>query len=250
MRSRFVMILCGAATILAACSQSEPVAPAASQNDGVDLVPEYVVSAATSVDAAGIGAARFPEGLQLTVEQKAAIAALHEAFAKATAADVTALRAIEREARQAIAAGKTRDEVRAILARALPIQERLDAAFRKLQADIWAVYTPEQRAWIESNRPRSCDAAVKLTDDQAKQIRALQEQFVASVKADLELIRAVAEEARKAREAGRSRQEVAIILAKATEAHRRVADAERKLQAAILALLTPEQQRAWLCRHR
>lgn len=253
MQSRLVMLLCGAVMVIAGCSRSEPVEPVeptAAGTEAVDLVPDYAVIAATSVDAAGIGAARLPERLQLTVEQKAAIAALHEAFTKATAADIAALRAIEREAKAAIAAGKTRDEIRAILARALPIQARLDAAFRKLQADVWAIYTPEQRAWIESNRPRSCDATLRLTERQATQIRALQEQFVAAVRADLESIRSIAEEARAAREAGKSRQEVAAILAKANDAQRRVADAERRLQAAILALLTPEQQRAWLCRHR
>jgi Spy/CpxP family protein refolding chaperone len=250
MRARYVMMLFSAVTVMTACGSSESVEPATTPTELIDLVPDYAVSPATSVDAAGIGAARFPEAIRLTVEQKAAIAALHEAFTKATAGDVAALRAIEREARTAIAAGKSREEVRAILARAQPIRERLDAAFRKLQADIWAVYTPEQRAWIESNRPRVCDAPLRLTDDQAKQIRTLQEQFVASVKPDLELIRSIAEEARKAREAGKSRQEVAAILEKGTEAHRRIAAAEQSLQSAILALLTPEQQRAWLCRHR
>ena len=250
MRARFV-ILCGLAVSLAsACSSSEPVEPASTPAEVVDLVPDYATSPATSVDAAGIGAAQLPEALRLTVEQKAAIAALHDAFTKATATDVAALRVIEQEARAAIKAGKGRAQVHAILEKAAPIRARLDAAFRKLQADVWAVYTPEQRAWIESNRPRSCDAAVRLTDEQAKQIRTLQEAFVASVKADLELIRSIAEEARAAREAGKTRQEVATILAKAAEPHRRVVDAERKLQEAILALLTPEQRRGWLCRHR
>ena len=248
MRARYLMMAFAAAAVMTACGVSESVEPETTSTESIDLVPDYVVSPATAVDAAGIGAARFPEAIRLTVEQKAAIAALHEAFTKATAGDVAALRAIEREARAAITAGKSREEVRAILARAQPIHERLAAAFKKLQADIWAVYTPEQRAWIESNRPRACDALLRLTDEQAKQIRTLQEQFVASVKADLELIRSVAEEARKAREAGKSRQEVAAILEKASEAHRRIAVAEQGLQAAILGLLTPEQQRAWLCR--
>jgi Spy/CpxP family protein refolding chaperone len=203
------------------------------------------------MDAAGIGASQLPESLRLTVEQKAAIAALHDAFMKATATDVAALRAIEHEVKAAVAAGKSREEIRAILGRAAPIRERLDAAFRKLQADIWAVYTPEQQAWIESHRPRSCDrSALNLTEAQVKQIRALQDQFLAVVKSDVELIRSIAEEARAAREAGKSRQEVAAILAKANEAHRRVADAEKKLQEAILALLTAEQRTRWLCNHR
>jgi Spy/CpxP family protein refolding chaperone len=249
MRARFAMLF-AAASLLAACDKSTPVSPTTTASEVVDLIPDYAVSPAASVDAAGIGGAQLPDALRLTVEQKAAITALHDAFMKATAADVTALRAIEAQVKTAIKAGKSRDEVRAIIETAAPIRARLDAAFKKLQADIWAIYTPEQRAWIESHRPRSCGGdAAKLTDEQVKQIRALQDQFYASVKADLELIRSIGEEAKKARAAGKSREEVAAILAKANEPARRVADAERKLQDAINALLTAEQKRAWNCRH-
>ena len=87
-----------------------------------------------------------------------------------------------------------------------------------------------------------------LTDEQVKQIHDLQERFVANVKADLEVVKSVAEEARAARAAGKSREEIATILAKANDAQRRIAQAERKLQDAILALLTAEQKHAWLCR--
>jgi Spy/CpxP family protein refolding chaperone len=248
MRARFVFLL-GAVVALAACDSSSSVAPTSDLAEVVDLVPDYALSEAASMDAAGIGAAQLPENLRLTVEQKAAIAALHDAFTKSVAPDVLALRAIEQEARAAIKAGKSRDEVRAILAKADPIRARLDAAFKTLQADIWAIYTPEQKAWIESHRPRACGpTAANLTDEQVKQIRSLQERFIASVKADLELVKSVAAEARAARAAGKSREEIAAILAKANEAQRRIADAERKLQEAILALLTAEQKHAWLCR--
>lgn len=248
MRARLVVLL-GVAASLAACDGSTPASPADGLDDVVDVVPDYAISPATSVDAAGIGASELPDGLRLTAEQKAAIAALHEAFTAANASDIAALRTIEREARAAIAAGKPREEVRAILARAVPIRDRLDTAFRKLRADIWAVYTPEQRAWIESHRPPACGpGAVRLTQDQVTQIRALQERFVLSVRSDLEVIRAVAAEARQAREAGASRDEVAKILARAAEPQRRVTEAERRLHAAILALLTPEQRRHWICR--
>lgn len=249
MRARLVVLL--GVLSLVACDRSAPVSPMTADSEVVDLIPDYAVSPAASVDAAGIGGSLFPDALKLTAEQKASIAALHDAFMKANAADVAALQAIEREAHAAIAAGKSRDDVRAILAKAQPIRERLDVAFKTLQADIWAVYTPEQRAWIESHRPRACGpGAVKLTDSQVKQIRALQEQFMVAVKSDLALIRAIAEEARKAREAGKPREEVAAILARAAEAQKRVSDAERQLQDAILALLTPEQRLQWVCRHR
>jgi Spy/CpxP family protein refolding chaperone len=248
MHSRWIVIL-GVAAGLAACDQSTPVSPSATTTEVVDLVPDYAVSPAATIDAAGIGAADLPDALRLTAEQKAAIAALHEAFMKANAADIAALQAIEREAKAAIKVGKSRDEVRAILAKAVPIQTRLEAAFKKLQADIWAVYTPEQRAWIESHRPHGCKrAALNLTEDQVNHIRDLEQQFYASVKSDLELIRSIAEEAKQARAAGKSREEVAAILARAAEPQKRVAAAEKRLQAAILALLTPEQRVIWFCR--
>lgn len=248
MRARLVVFI-GAICVLGGCDRSAPVSPTLVDSDVVDLVPDYAVSPAASIDAAGIGASMLPDALKLTAEQKAAIAALHDAFMKANAADIAALEAIERDAKAAIKAGKSRDEVRAILATAAPIRQRLDAAFRKLQADIWAVYTAEQRAWIEAHRPRGCGrGTLKLTDVQVQQIRDLEQQFYATVKPDLELIRTIADEARKAREAGKSRDEVAAILARAAEPQRRVNEAEHRLQAAILALLTPEQRLLWTCR--
>lgn len=248
MRSRLVLVV-GVVALFTACDKPTPVSPTNGSNDVVDLVPDYAVSPAASIDAAGIGAANLPDALRLTVEQKASIVALHDAFMKANAADIAALAAIEREAKAAIKAGKSRDEVRTIIAKADPVRARLDAAFKKLQADIWAVYTPEQRAWIDAHRLKNCGAAAaKLTDDQITQIRALEQQFYTTVKPDLELIRAITDEAKQARAAGKSRDEVAAILARAAEPQRRVADAERTLQAAILALLTPDQQRAWTCR--
>jgi Spy/CpxP family protein refolding chaperone len=217
--------------------------------EAIDIVPDYAVSPAASIDAAGIGASLLPDALKLTAEQKAAIAALHDAFMKANAADIAALQAIEQEARAAVKAGKSRDEIRAILAKAAPIRERLDAAFRKLQADIWAVYTPEQRAWIEAHRAKGCGrGTLQLTDSQVKQIRELEQQFYTTVKSDLELIRAIVEEARQARAAGKSRDEVAAILAQAAAPQQRVSAAEKQLNAAIMAILTPEQRILWACR--
>jgi Spy/CpxP family protein refolding chaperone len=249
MRARFAVLL-GAIAILGACDKSTtPVSPSTNPDAVVDLVPDYAVSPAATIDAAGIGGSLLPDSLKLTAEQKAAIAALHEAFMKATAPDIAALRAIETEAKAAIRAGKTRDEVRAILAKSLPILTRLSAAFTKLQADIWAVYTPEQRAWIEAHHPRDCTrGSLQLTDAQVHAIRDLEQQFFAAVKPDLDLIRSIVDEAKQAREAGKTRDEIAAILARAVEPQRRVAEAERKLQAAILAVLTPDQRILWACR--
>ena len=249
MRARFVLLL-GTIAVLGACDRSTtPVSPAAPADDVVDLVPDYDVIPVASIDAAGIGGSLLPDALGLTAEQKAAIVALHDAFMTATAADVAALQAIEKEARAAVRAGKARADVRAILATAAPIVARLDAAFRKLQADIWAVYTPEQQAWVAAHRLRDCRrGSLHLTDDQVTAIRDLEDRFYAAVKPDLELIRSIVEEARQAREAGKSRADVTAILAQAIEPQRRVATAERTLQAAILNLLTPDQRLLWACR--
>jgi Spy/CpxP family protein refolding chaperone len=208
------------------------------------LVPDFAESMAAEMDAGGIGGANLPTELALTTEQKAAIAALHEAFKTATAADVAALRALETEARAAEKAGKSRDDIRAILARGAPILARLQHAFELLQAAIWQVYTPEQRAWIESHRPKPCGAEgpPKLTDAQMQQIRALQEAFMAAVKDDIATIRRVADAARAAEQAGASHDQVLQILHGADAARARVHDAELRLQHDLEAVLTPEQR--------
>jgi len=97
--------------------------------------------------------APFPDSLRLTEAQRTAIKALVDAFHTANAADLAALRAIHQQVRDAIQAGKSREEVRAIAQTARPILERLHAAREALHDAIWAVLTPAQRAWIESHRP-------------------------------------------------------------------------------------------------
>lgn len=229
-------------SLLAACGEGP--AGTSGTEESLDLVPDYVQSLATPIDGAGIGGAALPDSLRITAEQKAAIAALHEAFKAATAADVAALRAIGEEARAAVRAGKSRDEVHAILAKGAPILARLQAAFQTLQAAIWRVYTPAQRAWIEAHRPKPCgpDGPPRLTDEQKQQIRALQEQFMNQVKDDLAEIRRVVEAAHQALQSGASRERVQEILHQADAARERVRAAERALQQAIDAVLTPEQR--------
>ena len=235
--------LAGLVLFLAGCA-GQTTGP--SDLDSLTLVPEFANSSATEVDAAGIGGARLPEELALTAEQKAAIAALHEAFRAATAADVAALRAIEAQARAAHAAGKSREEIHEILAQGRPILERLHHAFALLQAAIWLVYTPEQRAWIEAHRPRPCGPAgpPPLTDEQKQQIGALQEAFMAAVRDDIQYIRQVVQEAHQAAQSGATREEIEQILHQADEARARLRAAERKLQEDIAAVLTPEQRAA------
>ena len=238
----------GALLLLAACG-GDPVQPSSQPPvEEVNLVPEYAISPTIPMDAAGIGASLLPDKIKLSAEQKAAIARLHQEFMSVNAADLAALRAIELHVRAAIRAHKSRREVLAILATAAPILQRLDAAFAKLQAHIWAVYTPEQQAWIEANRPRVCgpEGPPVLTDAQRAEIRRLRESFIAAIKPDLDFIRATVDEARLARLAGKSPAEVMAILAQAVPAQQRVVAAERNLAKAIDDLLTPEQ-RAKMC---
>ena len=68
MRARFVVLL-GAIAVLSACDKSTPVSPATTADDVVDLIPDYAVSPAASIDAAGIGGSLLPDALKLTAEQ-------------------------------------------------------------------------------------------------------------------------------------------------------------------------------------
>ena len=186
----------------------------------------------------------LPDELKLTDAQKTAIKSLVEAFQQATRADREALGAILREARQAAEAKKPRSEVQAILARGIPIAARLAAAEAKLKADIDAVLTPEQRAWIQAHSPRGCraDQFPPLTDAQKAQIHELEVAFQTQNKADLDAVKAILEEAAAAVRAGKSRDEVAAILAKARAPMQRLEAARKELRDKILAVLTPEQK--------
>ncbi|HSA54455.1 MAG TPA: Spy/CpxP family protein refolding chaperone [Gemmatimonadaceae bacterium] len=234
---------------LAACS-SDPVSPdndSLFESDVVDLVPDYAISSAAEIDGAGIGAALLPDELKLTPEQKATIAALHQAFIEEHADEVAALRELERQLRALRQSGGSREEARAILAEARGILQGLADDFAALQEAIWAVYTPEQRAWIEAHRPRICGPGgpPRLTEAQIAEIRALREAFHAAVADDIAFIQQVHQEARAAHHAGASAEEVRAILATAHDALERVRAAERQLHQDILDVLTPEQRAAW-----
>ena len=186
----------------------------------------------------------LPDELKLTSDQQAKIKSLVEAFVQSTRADREAFVAILREARQAMEAKKPRAEVEAILAKGAAIRQRLGAAEAKLKADIDAVLTPEQRAWIAAHSPRGCraDKFPPLSEAQKAQIRALEIAFQQSNKADLDLVRATFEEAHAAVLAGKSKEDVAKILAKAGPAIVRLEAARKSLRDQILNILTPEQK--------
>lgn len=93
-----------------------------------------------------------PDALKLTDAQKAAIKALHDAFAAAHKTQFDQLKAIREEARAAIQAGKSRAEVRAIMEKSHVIMEAMKADFEALRAAVAAILTPEQRAWAAAHR--------------------------------------------------------------------------------------------------
>ena len=186
----------------------------------------------------------LPDEIRLTSDQQARIRSLVEAFVQSTKADREALQGILREAHQAIEAKKPRSEVEAILAKGAEIRRRLATAETKLKADIDAVLTPEQRAWLAAHAPHGCRAEKfpPLSDAQKAQIRALESAFRENNKSDLELVRTTLEQVQAAIKAGKSQNEIAQILAKAAPAFVRLQAARETLRNQLLGVLTPEQK--------
>jgi Spy/CpxP family protein refolding chaperone len=186
----------------------------------------------------------LPDELKLSDEQRAQIRSLVEAFVASTRADREALGAILQEARQAVREKKPRDVVQGILQKGAPIRERLKAAERKLIADIDAVLTPEQRAWVLAHKPKLCraDKFPPLSDDQKAQIGQLERAFRESHKADLEAMKAILDEVAAALRAGKPRDEIASIMASGAQIARRLEAARKELRDDIMGVLTPEQK--------
>ncbi len=248
MRKTFLAVAVLGLAGLGACS-TDPVAPSdqALLEDTIDLVPDYAISSAAVVDGAGVGGAHLPDSLKLTADQKAAIAALHEAFMQENAEEVAALRAIEQQIRDLRRSGGSREEIRALFEDAKEILDSLADEFAALQEAIWAIYTPAQRAWIEAHRPKVCgpNGPPRLTDEQVAQIRALKQAFQESIADELAAIKAAHQEARAAKQAGASEEEIRAILEEVKDEMQAVREAEKKLMEDILAVLTPEQRAAW-----
>jgi Spy/CpxP family protein refolding chaperone len=242
MRSKALLLL--SALALAACS-SDSTAPDPDLNPNDIAIgafgTAFTTTGAYDADLYQLRLANgLPDSLKLTDDQKAQIKALVEAYLAATKADREALIAILREAAQAIAAHKSRDEIRAILERGAPIRARLIAAEATLKAAIDAVLTPEQRAWLASHRPQRCDPSKfpPLTEAQKAQIRALESAFVENNKADLEAVKHTIEQAR----AAETREEALQILNGVRPAIERLEAARRQLRTAIENVLTSEQK--------
>lgn len=221
-----------------------PLADEALRADVTTVATAVGLLAAPAPAIDGVALERLPAELRLTDDQRARIDALLRAFTAATRADVDAVAAIVKRAEAAMRAGKSTAEVRAIMAESNAARARLDAAARTLQADLAAVLTREQRAWIEAQRAGRCErgSAPSLTQEQIARIHALLEAFATAHQADLDALAAIAREVQAARQAGKSDAELRAILARATPIRDRLAAAEAKLRADVDAVLTPEQR--------
>jgi Spy/CpxP family protein refolding chaperone len=105
-----------------------------------------------AADGRGPGAA-FPDSIKLTDAQKTQIEALVAAFQAANKTDLDAMKAAMDAARAAMKAGKSRDEVKAILAGAKAAADRVHAKGETLRAAIDAALTASQRAWLAAHKP-------------------------------------------------------------------------------------------------
>lgn len=248
MRKTFLAVVACGLFGLSACS-TESVAPNGllADSDAIDQVADYEFSMAAVIDGAGIGAARLPDELQLTADQKAEIAALHDAFKAAHADEIAALREIDQQLRQLRRSGGTREEIQALLAEAHEIRQGLSDDFAALQDAIWQIYTAEQKAWIEAHKPKVCDrnGPPQLTEAQIAQIRALKQAFAESVADELVAIKAAHQEARAAKQAGASAEEIRAIMEGVKDEMEAIRQAEIRLHDAIMEVLTPEQRANW-----
>jgi Spy/CpxP family protein refolding chaperone len=88
-----------------------------------------------------------------------------------------------------------------------------------------------------------------LTDEQKAEILALREAFKTAHETEIAALKAIFEQARAARQAGATREEVFAILLQGREIARALRPAVWELHLAVRAVLTDEQ-RAWILEHR
>lgn len=247
MRSTTLVMI--AALVLGACGEDR------SDPAGLDQLDTFTAdfsSVAYGIDGVVPGAAlhelwrleRLPEPIKLTAEQEATITKLLDDYQKAHEADLKELTKLLDDARKAIQAGKTRAEVAAILQQARAVQLRLREATAKLKTDIDAVLTTEQQAWLASGSPARCYPTIvaPLSAEQRTTIKALNAAFVAATEADRAVARAALDAAAKARQQGKSREEIRAILEPARDEMQRLQEAASQLRADIWAVLTPAQR--------
>jgi Spy/CpxP family protein refolding chaperone len=181
----------------------------------------------------------LPDSLKLSNEQQAKIKELVKAFEAATKADRDSLNKMLRDAKMSADKRGYAAEVAKILADAAPIVDRLKTAEAKLKADIDAVLTAEQRAWLAEHSPAKCkpEKFPALTDAQKAQIRALEKAFEDNNKADLDAVKAAMDSAK-----GKTKEEAKAILDAVAPARARLDAARKALKDAIAGVLTADQK--------
>ena len=214
-------------------------------------------SALLAIDAAGAGTALtvvggydgeifqdrlvngLPDSLKLTDSQKAAIKAVVSAFEASTKADRDSLNKLLGDARKSLGKKGNGSTLEQTLGAAAPIIARLRTAEEKLKTDIDAILTAEQRAWVASHSPRQCKPGSfpALTSTQKAQIKALENGFRETNKADLETVDAALKNAK-----GKSADEIKTILDSIAPVRARLDAARKKLTDDIANVLTAEQK--------
>ncbi len=181
----------------------------------------------------------LPDSIKLSSDQQAKIKALIDAFNTSTKADHDSLSVLLRKAHDAAKTRGNSDALSKILADGAAISARLAAAEAKLKADIDAVLTPEQLAWLASHEPKNCKPGkfAPLSDAQKAQIKALEAAFQTNNKADLDAVKAALDSAK-----GKTKAERDAILAPVAPAMARLEAARKALKEAITAVLTADQK--------
>ena len=135
-------------------AQGLPGGPFGNEHGGLPFMGGMPFGGAPIGAADGHGpAAALPDSLKLSDAQKTLIAALVTAFQTANKADLDAMKAAMDAAHAARKAGKTHDEVKAILDAARPAADRVHAKAEVLRAAIDNVLTAAQRAWLAAHKP-------------------------------------------------------------------------------------------------
>ena len=186
----------------------------------------------------------LPDELELTPEQEEKITALIKAFKEANKADQEALKAIIREAKQAKKNGKSDAEIKLILDKGTPIAAKLAAASAKLKADIDAILTAEQRAWLASHEPKNCKKNLfpPLTDEQKTKIKGFEAAFKETTKADQRAVKTALKEIKHAAKNGASAADLQKLLDAIKPAIDRLAEGRKNLKDQIESVLTAEQK--------
>jgi len=186
----------------------------------------------------------LPDNIKLTPEQETKIKALVDAYKKSTAADQKAFEAVLREARDAVKAHKSGDEVKAILDKGAPIAARLAAAAATLKTQIDAILTADQLAWLASHAPKNCKKGSfpPLTDAQKAQMKAYETAFETANKADLQAIKTALDAIKAAVKAGASAADVQTILDTIKAPLDRLTTARKTLHDQLESVLTAEQK--------